>query len=145
MKTALKTITIIFVIVVILYLLVFLTPAGLFTREMFNITGQFNTEHGEGVKLAESMSIDLSKLKLHHIKVAEYCGDGDCKDGCTIGYFYMSDDYTEEDAMKELGLGDRDGTYFFKPKYSGSAEYVVVGSQNYANGKIVEYRITGVA
>lgn len=145
MKTALKTITVIFVIVVILYLLLFLTPAGLFTREMFNITGQFNTQHGDGVEYAERMSIDLSELKLHHIKVAECCGDGDCKDGCTIGYFYMSDDYTEETAMKELGLGERDGNYFFKPKYSGSAEYIVVGSQNYANGKIVEYRITGVA
>ncbi len=145
MKTALKTITVIFVIVVILYLLLFLTPAGLFTREMFNITGQFNTQHGDGVEYAERMSIDLSELKLHHIKVAEYCGDDDCKDGCTIGYFYMSDDYTEETAMKELGLGERDGNYFFKPKYSGSAEFIVVGSQNYANGKIVEYRITGVA
>ena len=145
MKTALKTITVIFVIVVILYLLLFLTPAGLFTREMFNITGQLNTQYGDGVKYAEGMSIDLSKQELWHIKVAEYCGDGDCKDGCTIGYFYMSDDYTEEDAMKELGLGERDGMYFFKHKYSGSAEYIVVGSQNYANGKIVEYRITGVA
>ena len=145
MKTALKIITIVFVIVVILYLLLFLTPAGLFTREMFNITGQFNTEHSDGVKYAEAMSIDLSDMKLHHIKVAEYCGDGDCKDGCTIGYFYMSDECTEKEAMKELGLGERDGMYFFQPKYSGSAEYIVVGSQNYGNGKIVEYRITGVA
>lgn len=145
MKRALKTITIIFVIVVILFLLVFMTPMGLFTREMLNITGEFNTQHGDGVEYAESMNLDFSKMELHHIKVAEYCGDGGCSEGCTIGYFYMSDDYTEKEAMKELGLGERNGLYSFKPKYSGSAEYIIVGSQRYANGKIVEYRIIGVA
>ncbi len=144
MKNMLKAITITFVVVVIIFFLVFLTPAGLFSREMLKIAGQYNTELGDGVKYAESMSIDLSKLKLHHIKVAEYCGDGDCTEGCTIGYFYMSNDYTEKEAMKDLGLGERDGLYFFQPKYTGSAEYIIVGSQNYADGKIVEYRITGV-
>ncbi len=145
MKTMLKIITIVFVVGVILYLLFFLTPMGLFTREMFNITSQFTTQQNEGVKYAETMSADLSDMKLHHLKVAEYCGDGDCEKGCTTGYFYMSDDCSEKEAMVELGLGERDGIYFFKPKYSGSAEYIVVGSQNYANGKIVEYRIIGVA
>lgn len=117
---------------------------GLFTREMLNITGEFNIQHIDGVEIAESMSVDLSQMKLHHLKVAEYCGDGGCTEGCTIGYFYMNDDYTEKEAMKELGLGERDGLYFFKRKYTGSAEYIIVGSQNYADGKIVEYRITGV-
>lgn len=144
MKNILKAITIIFVVVVVLLFLVYLTPTGLFSREILRIAGEYNTQHGDGVKYAESLSIDLSKMELHHLKVAEYCGDGDCAEGCTIGYFYMSDDYTEKEAMKELGLGERKGLYFFKPKYSGSADYIVVGSQNYANGKIVEYRITGV-
>ena len=144
MKRTLKAITITFVVVVIIFFLVFLTPAGLFSREMLKIAGQYNTEHGAGIGYADSLDVDFSKQNLYHIKVAEYCGDGGCTEGCTIGYFYMSNDYTEKEAMKDLGLGERDGLYFFQPKYTGSAEYIIVGSQNYADGEIVEYRITGV-
>ncbi len=114
--------------------------------EMFNITAQVGTEQGAGIEYARSLNIDFTKEDLYHIKEAVYCGDNDdCTENCAVGYFYIDSSYTIKDAMKELGLGEFAGLRYFKPKYDNSgAEYVLVGSQEFADGVIVEYKITGV-
>lgn len=123
-----------------------MTPIGLFSREMFNITAQVGTEQGAGVEYAKNLNVDFSKEDLYHIKEAAYCGDNDsCTENCAVGYFYMDSDYTIKDAMKELGLGEPDGLQFLQPKYSTvGTECIVVGSEKFAEGEIVEYKITGV-
>lgn len=84
------------------------------------------------------------------LKEAIYCGDGDCDDGCTTGYFYRDKNYSEEDAMLKLELGEKtentydwiDSDFVYVASFS---ENIVVNSTEYPNGYIVEYRVIGVA
>lgn len=146
MKTALKILTVIFVIIVVFYVIMLMTPVGLFATEMLKISAQFAEEQGAGIQYAEKLDVDFNKESLYHIKQAEYCGDNDyCTDNCVVGYFYMDNNYTIKDAMEELELGKFAGLKYFKPKYDGfGAEYVLIGSQDFADGVIIEYKITGV-
>lgn len=83
------------------------------------------------------------------LKNAIYCGDGDCRDGCTTGYFYRDANCSEEDAMMQLGLGEKteniydhiDNAVIYQASWS---ENIVVNSTEYGNGYIVEYQVIGV-
>lgn len=146
MKTALKILTVILVACIAFYAVMLMTPVGLFATEMLKISTQFAEKQGTGIQYAEKLDVDFNKENLYHIKQAVYCGDNDyCTDNCAVGYFYMDNDYTIKYAMEELELGKFTGLKFFKPKYDGfGAEYILTGSQDFADGVIIEYKITGV-
>ena len=146
MKTALKILTAIFITFIAFYVFLLMTPVGLFTTEMFKIGTQFGEEQGAGAQYAKTLDVNFSEEKLYHIKEAEYCGDNDCcTENCSVGYFYVNSDYSIKKAMEELGLGKFAGLKYLKPKYDGSgAEYILTGSQKFADGVIIEYKITGV-
>lgn len=83
------------------------------------------------------------------LKDAIYCGDGDCRDGCTTGYFYRDKNCSIEDAMLLLDLGEKtdnmydhiDNAVIYQASWS---ENIVVNSTEYENGYIVEYEVIGV-
>ena len=83
------------------------------------------------------------------LKEAVYCGDGDCTDGCTTGYFYRDKNCGEEDAMLQLELGEKtentdewfDSDFVYVASWSKN---IVVNSTEYENGYIVEYQVVGV-
>ena len=87
--------------------------------------------------------VDFSNKELYLVKEAYYCGDGDCTDGCTTGYFYCNDIYYIDNAMSELGLGEPNGydEYYSEETMQTS---IIVGTRDYENGYMVEYEVIGV-
>lgn len=98
---------------------------------------------------ADDIGVGTHGEEVELLKEAVYCGDGDCDDGCTTGYFYRDKNCSEEDAMLLLDLGEKTDRYYdyidnaviYQASWS---ENVIVSSSEYANGYIVEYRVIGV-
>lgn len=109
----------------------------------FSLTGKTIEEY------AEDMGVGTHSEDVEMLKEAVYCGDGDCRDGCTTGYFYRDKNFSEEDAMLQLDLGEKTDNYYDHIGnaviYSASwSENVIVNSTEFANGYIVEYQVIGV-
>ncbi len=130
-------------------IVVFSILAGLFIKTSsldefdFTLSGRTIEEY------ADELGVGTHGEEVAMLKEGFYCGDGDCKDGCTTGYFYRDKDYSEEDAMLKLELGGKtdrycdyiDNAVIYQASWS---ENVIVNSTEYANGYIVEYQVIGV-
>ena len=101
-------------------------------------------------EFAESVGVGKSTENVILLKEAVYCGDGDCKDGCTTGYFYRGKNVTEEDAMLELfgakktdayDRTDIDTDVIYEASWSTN---IIVETTDFKEGYIVEYEIIGV-
>lgn len=98
---------------------------------------------------ADDIGVGKNGEEVELLKEAVYCGDGDCRDGCTTGYFYRDKNYSEEDAMLQLELGEKtentdewiDSDFVYVASWSKN---IVVNSTEYENGYIVEYQVVGV-
>ncbi len=105
----------------------------------FSLTGRTIEEY------ADDIGVGKNGEEVELLKEAVYCGDGDCTDGCTTGYFYRDKNCSEEAAMLWLDLGIRSGMYEDKNCYKATwSENIVVNTTEYANGYIVEYKVIGV-
>lgn len=109
--------------------------------------GNVSTE--EIKEYADDIGVGKNGEEVELLKEAVYCGDGDCRDGCTTGYFYRDKDCSIEDAMLQLELGEKtdnmydhiDNAVIYQASWS---ENIVVNSTEYENGYIVEYQVVGV-
>ncbi|MBR5320722.1 MAG: hypothetical protein IKU41_02655 [Clostridia bacterium] len=109
----------------------------------FSLTGKTIEEY------AEDMGVGTHGEDVEMLKEAVYCGDGDCRDGCTTGYFYRDKNFSEEDAMLGLELGEKtentnewiDSDFVYIASWS---QNIIVNSTEFANGYIVEYQVIGV-
>ena len=98
---------------------------------------------------ADDIGVGKNGEEVELLKEAVYCGDGDCTDGCTTGYFYRDKNCGEEDAMLQLELGEKtentdewiDSDFVYVASWSKN---IVVNSTEYENGYIVEYQVVGV-
>ena len=98
---------------------------------------------------ADELGVGAHGEEVAMLKEGFYCGDGDCTDGCATGYFYRDKDYSEEDAMLKLELGEKtentdewiDSDFVYVASWS---QNIVINSTEYANGYIVEYQVIGV-
>lgn len=98
---------------------------------------------------ATEIGVGTNGEKVVLLKEAIYCGDGDCRDGCTTGYFYRDKNCSEEDAMLQLELGEKtdnmydhiDNAVIYNASWS---ENIVVNTTEFSNGYIVEYQVIGV-
>ena len=98
---------------------------------------------------ADELGVGTHGEEVAMLKEGFYCGDGDCTDGCATGYFYRDKDYSEEDAMLKLELGEKtentdewiDSDFVYVASWS---QNIVINSTEYANGYIVEYQVIGV-
>lgn len=98
---------------------------------------------------ADELGVGTHGEEVAMLKEGFYCGDGGCTDGCATGYFYRDKDYSEEDAMLKLELGEKtentdewiDSDFVYVASWS---QNIVVNSTEYANGYIVEYQVIGV-
>ncbi len=106
-----------------------------------------NVSIEEVKEYADDMDVSNNGEDAILLKEAYYCGEGDwCEDGCATGYFYRDKNCSEEFAMMQLDLGEKDGLYGSNNRYVASwSENIVVNSTEYANGYIVEYEVIGVA
>ncbi len=137
------------VVICLAELIIFSILAGLFYKT--SSLGEFEfTLAGRTVEeYAEDMGIGTKGEEVVLIKEGYYCGDGDCRDGCTTGYFYRDKNFSEEDAMLELELGEKtdrmydrvDNAVIYAAEWS---ENIVVNSTEFANGYLVEYEVIGV-
>lgn len=92
------------------------------------------------------LNTDFTDEEVCMLKEAIYCGDGDCSDGCTIGFFFRDESCTTDYAMEKLGLGVPDGIFEGRSRYVASySENIVLSETIYENGVIVEYQVIGVA
>lgn len=109
----------------------------------FTLTGRTIEEY------ADDIGVGKNGEEVELLKEAVYCGDGDCRDGCTTGYFYRDKDCSIEDAMLQLELGEKtentdewiDSDFVYVASWSKN---IVVNSTEYENGYIVEYQVIGV-
>ena len=98
---------------------------------------------------ADDIGVGKNGEEVELLKEAVYCGDGDCTDGCTTGYFYRDKNCGEEDAMLQLELGEKtentdewiDSDFVYVASWSKN---IVVNSTEYENGYIVEYQVVSV-
>ena len=144
-----KKLYLVVVAVCLAELIVFAILTGIFIKTSsldefdFTLTGRTIEEY------ADDIGVGTNGEDVTLLKEAVYCGDGDCDDGCTTGYFYRDKSYSEEDAMLQLELGEKtentdewiDSDFVYVASWSKN---IVVNSTEYENGYIVEYQVVGV-
>ena len=131
-------------------LIVFATIAGIVIKTTAIDVNEILSSGKTIEEFAESVGVGKSTENVILLKEAVYCGDGDCKDGCTTGYFYRGKNVTEEDAMLELfgakktdayDRTDIDTDVIYEASWSTN---IIVETTDFKEGYIVEYEIIGV-
>lgn len=122
---------------------------GSYNDDQIIVSDWGNVSTEEIKEYADDIDVSNNGEDATMLKDAIYCGDGDCRDGCTTGYFYRDKDCSIEDAMLLLDLGEKtdnmydhiDNAVIYQASWS---ENIVVNSTEYENGYIVEYQVIGV-